>query len=595
MCSDVGTYGFGEFVLEVGDRRLIRRGQAMDLRPKAFDTLLCLVARHGRLVRREQLIADVWAGAYVSEEVLTHCVSEVRKALGDDPRHPRYLATVPRFGYRFVADVRAFAASTIAARGVAGPVPGIVVLPFTNLSSDPENEYLCDGLSEELINRLTKVRGMRVIAHSSSFAFKGQDIDARRIGKQLEVDRILEGSVRQSGDRLRISAQLIDARDGGHLWCEQFDRPTADVFAIQDEMAQAIFLGLEGSLIDIGPRAPSMLATKDSVAYQLYLKGRFFWHQRFRGGIDQAIACYREAIARDPDFAAAYVGLSHCLATLGVWAFAHPAGVMPEAAELAHRALEIDETLAEGHAALAFVDTFFEWEWESAGRRFDRAVRLNPGSALVRLWLGHYLSVVGRMDEALAEMRLAQDLDPLSPIVSANLGWTFLLAHDTDQAIEELRRVLALDNKNGLALFYLGYSFAEADRLDEATAAFEAAGEATGGMPWLSESIAWTHALAGRPAMARDLLRDAERQRSHGYVPPSAMAILNLALDEDDEVISWLQRGVEDHDPMVPWLGFMPCFDRLRLDPRFRELMRVVALPQAGQVSRVNNLSYEGS
>ena len=581
MSSDVGTYRFGEFLLQIGERQLIRNGRVVALRPKAFDTLLCLVARYGRLVRRQQLVDDVWAGAYVSEEVLTHCISEVRKALGDDPRHPRYLTTVPRFGYRFVADVRAFAASTISARGAAMPVPGIVVLPFTNLSPDPENEYLCDGLSEELINRLTKVRGLRVIAHSSSFAFKGQDIDARMIGRQLEVDRILEGSVRQSGGRLRISAQLIDARDGGHIWCEQYDRPMADVFAIQDEMAQAIVSGLEGPLIDSGPRAPLMRANKDTVAYQLYLKGRFFWHQRFRGGLEQAISCYREAIARDPDFAAAYVGLSHCLATLGVWAFVHPAGVMSEAAELAHRALAIDESLAEAHAALAFVDTFFEWDWDRAGRRFDRAVGLNPGSALVRLWLGHYLSIVGRMDEALAEMRLAQDLDPLSPIVAANLGWTFLLAHDTDQAIEELRRVLSLDPDNALALFYLGYAFVEADLLDDALSSFESAHEGTGGMPWLSESIAWTHAMAGRPEMARGQLRDAERRALHAYVPPSAVAMLHLGLGEDDEVLTWMQRGVEDRDPLVPWLSFMPCFDRLHADPRFQELLRVVGLPAA--------------
>jgi TolB-like protein/Flp pilus assembly protein TadD len=581
MGSDICTYCFDEFVLQVGERRLLRQGRIVALRPKAFDTLLCLVTRPGHLVRRAQLVADVWGGAHVSEEVLTHCVSEVRRALGESPRDPCYLETVPRFGYRFVADVRTFAASTVESRKPAASVPSIAVLPFANLSSDAENEYLCDGLSEELINRLTKIRGLRVIAHSSSFAFKGLEVDAREIGRRLHINRILEGSVRKSGDRLRISAQLIDTGDGSHLWCEQYDRPLEDVFDVQDEISRAILSGLEGPLIETGARAPAKPQTEDTVAYQLYLKGRFFWHQRFRGGLDQAIDSFRQAIARDPNFAAAYVGLSYCQASVGVWGFAHPESVFPDVAELAQRALEIDDSLAEAHAALAFVDTFYGWDWEGAARGFDRAVRLNPGSALVRLWLGHYLSIVGRMDEALAEMRLAQDLDPLSPIVSANLGWTFVLAHDTDQAIEELRRVLSLDSDNPLAHFYLGYAFAEAGLLDDAISSFEFARNVTGGMPWLSESIAWALALDGRPEMARGLVRDAERRGLSTYVPPSATAMLHLGLGEDDNALTWLERGVEEHDPLISWLGFMPCFDRLHAESRFQELLRTVGLPAA--------------
>jgi len=582
MDSDVGTYCFDEYALQAGERRLLRHGRAVALRPKALDTLLCLVTRHGHLVRREQLVADVWGNAFVSEEVLTHCISEVRKALQESPRQPRYVKTVPRFGYRFVANVRTFAASTIDSGDPGAPIPSIAVLPFANLSLDAQNEYFCDGLSEELINGLTKIRGLRVIAHSSSFAFKGRDIDGRELGRQLRVNRILEGSVRKSGHHVRISAQLIDTTDGGHIWCEQYDCPLKEVFDVQDKISRAILSEIEDTLSVTGTRPTSKLPTEDSGAYQLYLKGRFFWHQRFRGGLDQAIESFRQAIARDPSFAAAYVGLSHCQASIGVWAFANPNNVFPDAAGLARQALAIDDSLADAHAALGFVDTFFEWDWEGAARHFDRAVRLDPGSALVRLWLGHYLSIVGRMEEALAEMRLAQDLDPLSPIVSANLGWTFLLAHDTDQAIEELRHVLSLEPDNALALFYLGYAFVEADLLDDAVSSFERAHDATGGMPWLRESIAWAHALAGRPEMARSLLRDAGWEDSGGfYVPPSAVATLHLGLGEYDEVLTWLQRAVEDRDPLIPWLSFMPCFDPLHADPRFQELLRVVGLPAA--------------
>jgi TolB-like protein/Flp pilus assembly protein TadD len=578
--SDARIYRFGDFTLDGGERRLVRDDRPLPLRPKAFETLQCLVAHHGRLVRKETLLNEVWGGACVSEEILTHCVSEVRQALGDDARGPRYVQTVPRAGYRFVAHVEPQAPPATEGLSVPSPArPSLAVLPFVDLSGDPECEYLGDGISEELINRLTKVPGLRVVAHSSSFSFKGRDVDAREIGRQLDVTRILEGSVRRSGDRLRISAQLIDAWDGCHLWAEQYDRAMEDVFVIQDEISWTVLSRFEeplpGAKRALEPRPP----TTDMTAHQLYLKGRFFWHRRFRGGLQKAIDCYQEAIDRDPRFAPAHSGLAVCYGSLGVWALAAPEAAFPRSEELARHALELDDSLAEAHASLAFVDTFYRWNWGSAGRRFEEGIRLNPGAALVRLWNGHYLSIVGRFEEAFAEMRLAQDLDPLSPIVSANLGWTFLLAHQTDRAIEELGRVLALDPDNGIALFYLGYALAEKGRPGEAISAFEKAIDTTGGMPWLAESIAWLRGLTGDREAARTLLLEAEEGRSRRYVPSSALALIHLGLGDDDAVCRWLRRGLEEHDALMAWLRFMPCFDRLRSDRRFQEIARGVGLP----------------
>jgi tetratricopeptide (TPR) repeat protein len=282
---------------------------------------------------------------------------------------------------------------------------------------------------------------------------------------------------------------------------------------------------------------------------------------------------FSRAIALDPHFAPACTGLADCFTSLAVWGFTPPAEAFARARELATRAVELDDTQAEGHATLGFIATLYDWDWDTARRRFERALALNPGHALTRLWYGHYLSIVGRMDEAIAEMRAAQDLDPLSPVVSANLGWTYILAHDCDRAIVELTRVLTYDAGNGLALFYLGYAFAEAGKYPEAVETLERAVAATAGMPWLAELLALAQGLAGRGAPARAALADANRRAQAGYVPPSAFALLHLALRDDDGVLRWLERGLAEHDAMMVWIKYMPCFDRLHAHPRFQALL----------------------
>jgi TolB-like protein/tetratricopeptide (TPR) repeat protein len=564
------SYRFGEFSLEVANRQLLQKGRSIVVRPKVFETLLFLVERHGHLVAKDDLLSGVWAETNVSDAVLTHCITEVRQALRDDPRNPRFLKTVPKAGYRFIADVEADEAAA------PRPPTAIAVLPFVNISGDPENEYFCDGLSEELINGLTKIAALRVVAHSSSFAFKGRDTDVREIGRQLNVGSIVEGSVRKAGDRLRISAQLINATDGYHKWGEQYDRRIEDVFAIQGEIAAAILGHLKVELLE--SRSMGRRPAASIEAYRLFLKGRGFWHRRFGGMLQKAMECFEQAIARDPKFAPAYTGLADCFTTLGVWAFAPAQSVFPKARDLASRALDLDDQLAEAHATLAFVDTMYDWGWEAADRQFALAITLNPGHALTRMWNGHYLSIVGRMDEAIAEMRVAQDLDPLSPVVSANLGWTFLLAHDQNRAIEELRRVLSIDHGSGIAHFYLGYAYAAVGRLREAIGSFRKTVEATGGMPWLTESIAWIQGLSGNREVARRALGDAEGRMQQGYVPSSALAMIHLGLGHDDAVLEWLERGLAERDALMVWIKFMPCFDHLHRHPRFQALLRGIGV-----------------
>ena len=583
MAGRPETYRFGEYTLEAGEHRLLRNSAEVTLRPKVFDTLLYLVTRHGHTVGKNELLDAVWPGTFVTEAVLTHCIAEIRQALQDDPHAPRYLKTIPKVGYAFIAEVHATGGLAEAGpflREVPErrPASTIAVLPFVNLSPDPQNEYLCDGLSEELINGLTKVPELRVVAHSSSFSFKGRDIDAREIGRQLGAGSILEGSVRKAGDRLRISAQLIDTAGGFHVWCEQYDRSLSDVFALQDEISRSVLGALKVELCRPGHRAIVTPSTRNIEAYLLYLQGRFFWHRRFAGQLRLAMECFEKAMQLDPGLALAYAGLADAFGTLGVWAFSPPREVMPKAAALVRKALELDPALAEAHASQGLIHAFYDWAWRPAEQELARAVELNPGSALTHLWAGHYLSIVGRFDEAIAEVEHARALDPLSPIVSANVGWTYYLARQPGRAIREVLGVLERHPGNPIALLYLGFVYAELGRLADAMSCFRESAATPGGLPWAAESVGWVYGLLGKPDQAHAVLGESLSRMSTAYVPSSAIACIHLGLGDDDALFEWLGRCIEERDALLPWLKVMPAFDRVRSDPRFQALLAGLGL-----------------
>lgn len=581
------TYRFGEFTLDAGDHRFLRSGTEVDLRPKAFETLLYLVTHQGHTVRKDELLEAVWPGTFVTDAVLTHCIAEVRQALQDDARSPRYVRTLPKVGYTFTAAVERHAGGAAPER-THGPFlqavseaplsSAIAVLPFANLSTDPGNEYFCDGLSEELINGLTKVPELRVVAHSSSFSFKGCDMDVREIGRQLGVGSVLEGSVRKSGDRLRISAQLIDAVGGFHVWCEQYDRTLSDVFALQDEISRAVLAALKVQLLK-GPRQPFFKPSTVSMeAYLLYLQGRSFWHRRFAGQLQKAMECFEKAIQLDSSFAPAYAGLADSFGTLGVWGFAPAHDSLLRALDFARIAVALDPMLPEGHASTGLLHMFCDWDWAEAERELARAIELNPGSALTHLWAGHYLSAVGRFDEAVAEVLHAQALDPASPITSANVGWTYYLSGRQDRAIETLESVVARFPKNPMVLLYLGLAYAEVGRFQDAVQRLGAACVQGGGVPWAAESLGMVHALTGNRELATQVLETSLARMKRSYVPSSAIACIHLGLGDDDALFEWLGRCVEERDALLPWLNVMPAFVRVRPDPRFQAVLARVGL-----------------
>jgi serine/threonine-protein kinase len=362
------------------------------------------------------------------------------------------------------------------------------------------------------------------------------------------------------------------------VWCEQYDRTLSDIFALQDDISRSVLTALEVELLKSARRPLFKPSTESMEAYLLYLQGRSFWHQRFAGQLQRAMECFEQAIQRDPRFALAYTGLADSFGSLGVWGFLPPHDAFPRAAALARQSLALDPALAEAHASLALIHMFYDWDWADAEQKLARAIELNPGHALTHLWAGHFLSIVGRFDEALAEVLHAQALDPLSPSLNANVGWTFHLAGQQDRAIDELQRVLARFPGNPMALLYLGFAYVEAGKREEALTSLRAATEAPGGIPFAAESVGWVLGLAGDAGGARAILGRSLARLQTSYIPSSAIACIFLGLGEDGPMFEWLERAAEERDALMPWLGFMPAFNRVRPNPRFRALLTMIGL-----------------
>ena len=575
------SYRFDGFTLEVSDHRLLRGSRELLLRPKAFETLVYLVERRGHLVEKNELLDKVWANTVVSETVLTHCITEIRQALRDEAHCPRYVKTVPRVGYKFIAEVEELAAAPEKEQSgsESSPSRAIAVLPFVNLSADLDNEYFCDGLAEELINGLTKVKELRVVAHSSSFSLKGRGLDVREIGQKLNVGSIVEGSVRKVGNRLRISAQLINAADGYHLWAEQYDRQIEDLFAMQDEISLAILDKLKVKLLGEEKAALMKRYTHNLEAYHLYLKARHFWNRRFApGAMQKAIEYFSQAVRADPSYASPYVGLADCYNVLGHWQFIAPEEAFPQARAAVERALNLDDALAEAHAALAFIEMVNGWDWIAAERECKRAIALNPNYPLIHLWYAHILCILQRPDEARAEIERGRNLDPLAVGTNAIVGFTLYLARDYSDAMEQLRRTLELDPDFGLTHFFLGLLHVQEARGGDAIRALETAVEKTGRMPFAVAYLGHAYGLFGKRARARKVIEELKAQSENRYVSAEALSLVYLGLGEYDQVFECLNKAYLRRESVLPWLKILPEYDSVRLDPRFQDILRRLRL-----------------
>jgi serine/threonine-protein kinase len=454
--------------------------------------------------------------------------------------------------------------------------PSIAVLPFTDMSPEKDQDYFCEGMAEEIINALTKVEGLRVAARTSAFQFKGQAQDARHIGEALNVKTLLEGSVRTAGNRLRVTAQLINTEDGYHLWSERYDRQMEDVFDIQDEIAESIVGALRGKLVGDVEVVQEHRSPENLEAYHLYLRGRYYRFSKYN--LEKARQCYDESLEKDPQYAPALGGLADSYCFLAVYGFLPPKVAFPKVKAAVDRALTIEgRPTVSSTEGLLLTRFFFDWDWDGAEQAAKQLISLNPYDSAVHNRYGYLLACLSRNSEAMKELKLAQKLDPLSPYAFASTGAAFYFAGQYEPAIEACRKSLAMDPSYLIGLYILGACCSQTSRHEEAIAHLQKAVRLTGRSSFMVGLLGRGFAQAGMSDDARDLLRELTERAEREYVSPLYMGWILGELGRIDEAFSWLEKAFEERNPNLVHLN-TPYYDCVHSDPRFEDLLRRVNL-----------------
>jgi len=453
--------------------------------------------------------------------------------------------------------------------------PSIAVLPFVDMSPQKDQEYFCDGIAEELINALAHVENLRVVARTSAFSFKNKNLDVREIGRKLNVEHVLEGSVRKAGSRVRITAQLVNVKDGYHVWSEKYERDMEDIFAIQDDISLAIADNLKIRLLRKEKEAILKRHTDDLAAYNLYLKGIYFSRMYSAEGFNNAIDYFERSLQQDPKYALAYYGLAEVYYTISYWSNVPPKEAYPKAKTYTKKALDIDETLAEAHAALGLVYAFYEWNWGPAEQELKHALRLSPNSAIIHMSYSWYLSLAERSEEAINEAKHAQELDPLSGLINSHVGHACIWGSQYDRAIEELQMTLKIIPDFYLAHYYLGLAYRAKSMINEAIAEFEKAVDLNAQATFPAMILTATYYESGKKAEGEKLLEKLEQRSKAEYLPAMGYFYVHLARGEPDKALEWLKQACEERDSFLPWCRIIPI-DSYRIpdEPRFQALLK---------------------
>ena len=460
-----------------------------------------------------------------------------------------------------------------------GETRSLAVLPFLNLSSDPENEFFSDGLTEDIIARLSKIRALKVISRTSAMQYKKTSKNLRTIGQELRVGTLLEGSVRKAAGRVRISAQLIDASTDEHLWAETYDRELSDIFELQREVAERIAQALETKITTTEARHIAKKPTASMEAYQLYLRGRFFWNKRNEEGLKKSVDSFQQAIAIDPSYAEAYAGLADAFTQLAIFEFLPPTEAFPKARAAAEKAIALDSSVAEAHAALGLVRFQFDWDWTAAERELRAAIELNPNYAPGHHFYADFLKGLGRFEEAWREICQARELDPLSLAISSGVGHVLYLSRQYDRAIEAYRQTVELDPGYVQARLWFGRPFLQKGMYAEAVAELRRAVELSNGSTISLAVLAHAYAAAGNRVEALGLLDTLQKRALERYVPSYWLAFVSVGLGDHDRAIEWMTKAFQEHSAWLAWANVEPRFDSLRQDPRFQALLRQVGFP----------------
>ncbi len=629
---------FGVFELDLRAGELRKHDLRVRLQEQPFQILAMLLEHPGEVVTREELQKKLWpADTFVDfDHGLNKAISKIREALGDSAESPRFIETVARRGYRFLAEVKPADATPVGGLELATKLPpelvfvdradlegksakprqllpslgwkisalvlllvtaslaawklyswnrpspvirSLAVLPLESLSNDASQDYFADGMTDELISDLGQISALRVISRTSVMTYKHARKRLPQIARELNVDAVVEGTVLRSGDQVRITAQLIEASTDKHLWSQSYEGELRDTLALQNQVARAIADQIRINLNPHEQAALKNVRVVDTQAYESYLKGRYFWNKRTADSLKVALAYFNQATEEDPKYAQAYSGLADTYALLGDWQYAAmtPKEALPKAKAAAIKALELDNTLGEAHNSLAFCLDGFDWDFGSAGNEFRRAIELNPGYATARHWYAWHLSLLGRYDEAIAEMRKAENLDPLSLIIKADLAELLVLAHSFDESIRQSRKTIEMDPNFALAHNQLAQAYLAKHMNEEAVAELRKAVQLSDGSPTSIANLARAYVAAGKRSEAQDLLSNLKKRSSPSSSYAAEISVIYAALGDTDQAMIWLKRGYDER--FNPGVLLRPGFDPMRSDPRFEDLVRRIGLP----------------
>jgi TolB-like protein/DNA-binding winged helix-turn-helix (wHTH) protein/Flp pilus assembly protein TadD len=615
---------FNDTELDVGRYEIRRKGRSLRLERLPMELLILLASRHGELVTRDEVIEHLWGkGVHLdADQGINTAIRKIRLCLRDTAENSTYVQTIVGKGYRFVpvvtvlqppipvpdeaspkiaqpreSDVTgsefplgakkwiAVAAITIAAvlsgfawlwfthrAPLSTPIRSIAVIPFENLSGDPAQDYFVDGITDELITEMARMGGVRVISRTSSMQYKHAKANLRKIASELGVDAVVEGAVARSGNRVRITAQLIRASSDQHLWANSYERDVSDILALQTEIAAAVARELRVELALQMPMPPSQKPLNQE-AYAEYLRGRYEWNLRREPALLEAIQHFEEAIRIEPSFAQAYSALADCHTALGYLNARPPEETFPSARLAAQKALELDSSLAEPHASLAYYYFYYERDWQAAEREFRKAIELNPNYALAHDWYGVYLTSRRRWSDALEEIQKAHELDPLSLSISTDIGFSLYYSGNYNAAIESLRGTLEKDPGFPLAHLWLGRAYEEKGMYAEAVAEFEKTQKALPGWPVATAAAGWVYGTWGKTSEARKTLTELNAQSKHRYVSAYALALVHASLRDKNEALQFLDLGLKERTNWMVWAPLDQRWQPLRNDPRFQQLL----------------------
>jgi TolB-like protein/DNA-binding winged helix-turn-helix (wHTH) protein/Tfp pilus assembly protein PilF len=616
------SVSFGAFEFDRQSGELRKHGLRIKLQGQPIDVLTMLLEHPGDVVTREELQKRLWAGdTYVDfEHSLNAAIKRLRAALGDSAQAPRFVETVARRGYRFIAplsqpakDVPEAAVQNFKPAGrprfvpviavlavlvvlaiitidltrvryplrnrtFSGPIRSLAVLPLANLSGDPDQDYFVDGMTDALRQHLEGISSLRVISRTSSMHYRGSRKSLPDIARELNIDAVVDGSVLRSGNRVRIIVALNQAASDKRLWSNSYDGDLRDVFALQAGIARRIADEIRVTLTPPDRARLARVRPFNPDAYEAYSKGRFFWNKRTEEDLKKAIGFFQKAVDKDPDYALAYDGLADSWLALAWYGYLSPSAIFPHAKAAVTKALSLDDSLAEAHTSLAFVKLYYDRDWAGAEREFRRAIDLNPNYANGHHWYAEFLSVVGRHNDAVAESERARELDPLSSIINTWVSSRYFFARQYDKALEECRNAVEMDPNFVPARLVLGQAYEQKGMLKEAIAEFETAVSLSGGSSVYAASLAHAFGVAGRRAEALKLLGDLRKMAQSRFVSSYDLALAYVALGDNAKTFELLNAAVQERSPRVAFLGVEPRFDPLRADPRFRDVLRSIGL-----------------